>query len=732
MPGTALFPRLRGLWPAVAISVLAYFPFVYLPVVAQLRRLDPALEDVAASLGKSPARVFLRVVLPQLRLAITGGALLIALHLLAEYGLYVLIRFDTLTTAIVNQFQAVYDGPAANLLGIVLVACALGVLGLEAWLRGDRRYARVGAGAARPSRRACALGRAWPLWMLLPLATTALSVGAAARRRWCAGSGAAAPTPGTGPRSARRFGQTAIYALAGAALACLAALPIAWMSARAPGRLQRVLEGLPSLRRRRCPASSSRWRWWRSPSGWRCRSTRPSRRCSPPTCCSSSPRAIVALRASLAQVPVELEQAAVALGRPPLAAALGTTLRLAAPGHRRRHGAGRDGHHHRAHRDADAEPDRHRRRSPPSSGRCTGEFDHVGAAPFALAMVLLSLPLCVDPLPAGARARSADERPAHPRPRQALRRRRRARRHRPRRRGGHAHRRRRPVGLGQDHAAAPDRRVRGARTPARSCSTARSSPTATPSVPPHRRNIGLVMQDGALFPHLSVLDNIRFGMDRERADDGARALAAAGPRRARPRRWPARQPHELSGGQQQRVALARALARRPRPDAARRAVLGARRRPARADARRRPPTSSPRPASRPSSSPTTRRRRWASPTSSWCCATAGLIQAGPPRELYLAPADRETAAFLGPAIVLPAMLGGGLAHCSLGAVPLPRQPAGGGDNHAAPRADRARAGAPPRGAVRPARLLWVAHAGPVARVTLSRMPARPDSARLTM
>ena len=42
-----------------------------------------------------------------------------------------LIRYDTLTVAIVNQFQAVFDGPAANLMGIVLVALALGLLGLE-------------------------------------------------------------------------------------------------------------------------------------------------------------------------------------------------------------------------------------------------------------------------------------------------------------------------------------------------------------------------------------------------------------------------------------------------------------------------------------------------------------------------------------------------------------------------------------------------------------------------
>ena len=106
--------------------------------------------------------------LPQLRLAICGGALLIALHLLAEYGLYVLIRYDTLTVAIVNQFQAVYDGPAANLHGRRAGRAALSAFSaLEAWLRGDRRYARVGGGAARVAPLAPAR-TSWPLWMLLP------------------------------------------------------------------------------------------------------------------------------------------------------------------------------------------------------------------------------------------------------------------------------------------------------------------------------------------------------------------------------------------------------------------------------------------------------------------------------------------------------------------------------------------------------------------------------------
>ncbi|MEW6165432.1 MAG: ABC transporter ATP-binding protein [Pseudomonadota bacterium] len=80
-------------------------------------------------------------------------------------------------------------------------------------------------------------------------------------------------------------------------------------------------------------------------------------------------------------------------------------------------------------------------------------------------------------------------------------------------------------------------------------------------VPPEKRRIGMVFQDYALFPHLSIAGNIGFGLDKKSAAAGRRVaelldlvgLPGLG----------GKYPHELSGGQQQRVALARALAPHP-------------------------------------------------------------------------------------------------------------------------------------------------------------------------
>jgi len=87
--------------------------------------------------------------------------------------------------------------------------------------------------------------------------------------------------------------------------------------------------------------------------------------------------------------------------------------------------------------------------------------------------------------------------------------------------------------------------------------------SATHSIPPEKRRMGMVFQDYALFPHLSVEDNIAFGL-KEQKRSQRRAIVLSMLELVRLPDLSKRYPHELSGGQQQRVALARALASRPR------------------------------------------------------------------------------------------------------------------------------------------------------------------------
>ncbi len=384
-----LMPGMRGLWAGVFISVIAYFPFLYLPISAALRRLDPALEDAAASLGLNPRRIFLRVVLPQLRLALCGGGLLVGLHLLAEYGLYVFIRFDTFTTAIVDQFQSTFNGAAANMLAGVLVLFCLSLLGVEALARGEERYARVGSGAARLHQRA-RLGRMTLPCLALPLVTAVLSLGVPfiTIGRWLLAGGAEVWRM---DEIGLAFGQTLFLALAGGLLATLAAMPMAWLSIRASGRLQRVLEGanyiagsLPGVVvalalvtitvRVALPLYQTLF-----------------------TIIAAYglmflPRALISLRASIAQAPVELEYAAANLGRPPLRALWATTVRLSAPGAAAGLALSALGITNELTATQMLAPNGTRTLAM-AFWNYSGEIDYAAAAPYAAIMVALSLPL---------------------------------------------------------------------------------------------------------------------------------------------------------------------------------------------------------------------------------------------------------------------------------------------------------------------------------------------------
>ena len=319
-------PSIGGIGGGLLVATLAYYPLVFLPAVATLRRLDPALEESARALGLGSWQVFARVVLPQLRLAIWGGSLIVALHLLSEYGAFALIRFDTFTTAIVVQYQSTFAGPAASALGIVLAGLCLLLLVGESTTRGTSPYSRVGSGAARPAVL-LRLGPVMPFALagLAALMIAAIGVPAASVLHWLVIGD---------PWSQRELPgaalQTVFLAVIGAVVTVLVALPIAWLTVRHPGRLPRFLEGtyylasslpaiiialgLVTITIRVVPALYQ----------------------SVFTVVLAYviiflPRALVSLRAGIAQAPVSLEEAARSLGRSPLAARVRVTLPLILP-----------------------------------------------------------------------------------------------------------------------------------------------------------------------------------------------------------------------------------------------------------------------------------------------------------------------------------------------------------------------------------------------------------------
>ncbi len=198
----------------------------------------------------------------------------------------------------------------------------------------------------------------------------------------------------------------------------------------------------------------------------------------------------------------------------------------------------------------------------------------------------------------------------------------------------------------------------------------------------HRRGVGYVAQDGALFPHLSVARNIAFGMGaalpvRRRAAAGrvAELLETVSLDPALARRYP----HELSGGQQQRVALARALAGSPRimlldesfsaldaglrvaTRAAVAEVLG---------------------AAGITTVLVTHDQAEALSFADQVAVLRGgaLEQVGPPAGVYARPASESVARFLGDVVVLDGALDGAAAETVLGRIPV-----AGNDGAAAPR-----------------------------------------------
>ncbi len=241
----SISPALEGFLGALIVVTSSYFPLVYLPVAASLRGMDPGLEETARSLGQGASGAFLRVVLPQLRPALLGGMLLVALNVLVEFGAFALLRFRTFTTELYAEYRTGFNGPAEALLALVLLLLCLVCLFAELRIRGLARYARIGAGVRRPVTL-LSLGRArWPVFALfVSLVLAALGLPLGMILYWLTRHGSAAVTPVAVSLEglAEATFSSVWLGFAGAALTVALALPLGLLATRFPGRLVTVLE----------------------------------------------------------------------------------------------------------------------------------------------------------------------------------------------------------------------------------------------------------------------------------------------------------------------------------------------------------------------------------------------------------------------------------------------------------------------------------------------------------
>lgn len=233
-------PSLAGLPGAAITLTCACFPYVFLPVAAALRGIDPAQEEAARSLGSGSLRTFLRITLPQLRPAAAGGSILVALYVLSDFGSVSITRYDTFTRAIHSSYQASFDRTPAAVLGSVLVAMTVLLVLAENRTRGRAGHARTGRGSARPPAR-LRLGR-WTIpalaWVsAVAAATVAFPLGTLGY--WLTIGNSADWNP---ERLWSATASTVTVAAAGAAVTTLLALPVGVLSARHRGRAARLLE----------------------------------------------------------------------------------------------------------------------------------------------------------------------------------------------------------------------------------------------------------------------------------------------------------------------------------------------------------------------------------------------------------------------------------------------------------------------------------------------------------
>lgn len=241
----SLEPGLHGYLAAVMIMTLSLYPLVYLPARIALASVDAGLEEAARSLGLSSWQTFWRVTLRQVRPAVVGGCLLVTLGLLAEYGAFEIVQYQTFTVAIFTEFKLGFDAVGACALSLVLVLVSVGVLGGEMALAGRGRAWRSGSGVRRIAPRVSLGGWAAPVLAgLTALSGLALGVPIGSLVYWML-RGGSSTLPSSSILAA--VGHTAEFSAAAAAVSTALAVPVTALAMRHRNRVTLLIERLAYL-----------------------------------------------------------------------------------------------------------------------------------------------------------------------------------------------------------------------------------------------------------------------------------------------------------------------------------------------------------------------------------------------------------------------------------------------------------------------------------------------------
>lgn len=238
----SLFPGFAGFWAAWIVLTAATIPYVILPTAAALRGIDPAHEEVARTLGRRPIPAFLKVALPQIWPSVGGGALLVALYVLSDFGAVSILRVDTLSRAVYASYRSSFDRTSAAMLALLLALLAVLVVAIEQRARGRAQRARIGAGAPR-QLPVSNLGRWLPAAyaVLLGIVITGLVIPVGATISQLA-AGTSTRLEISDLLSATA--TSAWYGTVGMVVAMLLALPVGLLAGRYPSPVARGLERL--------------------------------------------------------------------------------------------------------------------------------------------------------------------------------------------------------------------------------------------------------------------------------------------------------------------------------------------------------------------------------------------------------------------------------------------------------------------------------------------------------